>query len=190
MRGQAKGAGWIYRERTRLSTRSRRPARGRAAIAAVTSSIGAMPSTACTRRLAAGSRAAAAPSAPRRPASRAATVSALSSLRRTNSVLPHTSHTPGTLVGLKRVVVAGAALRAGEPPGDPFDQRRLVDLDLDHRIELEAALAPACASSASACAVVRGKPSRMKPSAQSGWSIRSATMRVDDVVGDELARPP
>ena len=52
------------------------------------------------------------------------TVSALSSLRRTNSVPPQTSHTPGTCGRLEAVVIAGAALGAGEAARDPLDQGR------------------------------------------------------------------
>ena len=41
---------------------------------------------------------------------------------------------------LERVVVAGAALGAGEAAGDAVDQRRVVHLQLDDRVELHALL--------------------------------------------------
>ena len=48
-------------------------------------------------------------------------------------------------------------------------------------------LSASISSSASACGTVRGKPSRMKPFAQSGWSIRSAIDADHDLVGHQLA---
>ena len=71
---------------------------------------------------------------------RVRTVCSLSSGRRLNSVDPQTSQTPGTLVGRNVVVIAGAALGAGEAAGDPLHQLVLVDDELDHMVEMTPAL--------------------------------------------------
>ena len=62
----------------------------------------------------------------------------------------------GQLGLLERVVIALAAIGAGEAPGDPLDQRVLVDLKFDHMVELAAALRRGSRRATAACAAVRG----------------------------------
>ena len=88
---------------------------------------------------------------------------ALSSARRMNSVPPQTSQTPATRGRLEAVVVAGAALGAGEAAGDALDQRRRRRPSARSPRRASVPCSASIRSSASACGTVRGKPSRMKP---------------------------
>ena len=87
---------------------------------------------------------------------------------------------------LEAVVIALAAFGAGIATGDALDQRLVVDLHLDHGVELKP-LDSSIWSSASACAVLRGKPSRMKPFLTSGLLEPLGDDRDDDIVGNEFA---
>ena len=73
-------------------------------------------------------------------AMRVRTVSSLSSARRLNSSSRRRRRSPATFGQLVAVVIALAAVGAGEAAGDAVDQRVLVDLELDDMVELAAAL--------------------------------------------------
>jgi hypothetical protein len=100
------------------------------------------------------------------------------------SVPPQTSHTPGFAGRAGLVVIDLAAIAAGEAPGDPRDQRLVIDLHLDHRIQRLPQPRQQRAS-ASACASVRGKPSKMKPPDAPGQLFLDQPDH--DLVGDQLA---
>ena len=80
-----------------------------------------------------------------------------------------------TLAKRLGVVVGPRPAGLGGPRFDAREQRGLVDLDLDNVIRPQPR-ASSIAARPSACATVRGKPSRMTPLAQSGLSMRSAIM--------------
>ena len=88
---------------------------------------------------------------------------------------------------LERVVIARATLGAAEAPGDPLDSAWLSTF-ISTTASRVSPRSASIRSSPSACGMVRGKPSRMNPLAASGWSIRSATIRLMIVVGDQPAR--
>ena len=71
---------------------------------------------------------------------------------------------------------------------DAVDELALVDLELDAPRRASGPCEASIASSASACATVRGKPSRMKPFLAVRLLEPVGDDADDDLVGDELAR--
>ena len=114
--------------------------------------------------------------------------SALSSGRRLNSLEPHLSQTPSTAGSVERVVISGAAIGAGVAAGDPVHHGVVVDPQAQSTASsLVSRAATAWLPRRRPEARVRGKPSRIKPLAPSGSSMRSDYDCVDHIVRDELA---
>ena len=99
------------------------------------------------------------------------------------------SHTPVAPRRRRHQVERRSALAAHAAAGQPAQQLRpRTRRSTRTRVERLAEVLRACASSASAWAMVRGKPSRMKPGAASGSAQPLArSSPIIDVVGDQRA---
>ena len=104
-----------------------------------------------------------------------------------SSSLPSRSQTPSSLgrveLDVEDVAVLGAGAPAAEPPHRPPRRRRRSAAPPVTARPSSASLA----SSASACGTVRGKPSRMKPSAASLGVDPLGDHADDHLVGDQVA---
>ena len=92
--------------------------------------------------------------------------------------LPQTSHTPSTCGRCVALVIAGAAFGAAEAAGEPVDQRRLVDLDQDHSVELEPAPRQHAIERLGLRHGARKAVEDEAALAPPGWSMRSAIMSI------------